>query len=52
MIVDYPYSWNNYMVAGKVRTFKKETPADVLKKAKKINKKIFENTGKNYFSFE
>lgn len=52
MLVDYPFEWNKYMVPGKVRTFKKETPADVLEKAKKINKKIFKNTGENYFSFE
>lgn len=52
MLVDYPFEWNKYMLAGKIRTFKKETPADVVEKAKIINKKIFENTGKNYFSFE
>ena len=52
MLVDYPYEWNKYMVPGKVRTFKKETPADVLEEAKKINKKIFNHTGKNYFFFE
>ena len=36
MLVDYPFEWNKYMVPGKVRTFKKETPADVLEEAKKI----------------
>ena len=42
MLVDYPFEWNKYMVPGKVRTFKKETPADVLEKAKKINNKMNE----------
>lgn len=52
MLVDYPYEWGEYMLAGKIRTFSYTTPPEVIEKAKKINEKAIECEGKPYFFFE
>lgn len=51
-MVDYPYEWWKYMVKGKIHTFKKDTPEEIIKKAKKMNESYSEMTGKPYFHFE
>mgnify|MGYP003289378224 CR=1 FL=1 len=52
MLVDYPYEWNKYMEKGKVRTFCKDTPMNIIEKAKEINVVAMECEGKPYFKFE
>lgn len=51
MLVNYPYEWSRYMIEGKVRTFKTDTPKEILEEAKKINAKAIEYEGKPYFYF-
>lgn len=51
-MVNYPYEWSKYMIKGKVRTFSKDTPIDIIEKAKKVNKTFIEDTGKPFFAFE
>lgn len=51
MLCSFPYEWTQYMVEGKVRTFIKETPKDIIKEAKKINEKALKYEGKPYFHF-
>lgn len=51
-MVDYPYEWVKYLIEDKVRTFKKDTPSDIVEKAKKINKSYSRSAGKNFFHFE
>ena len=50
MLVDYPMEWRKYMIKGKTRTFSKNTPLEIVKKAKEINKKQFV-TLESLFSF-
>ena len=35
MLVDYPYEWRAFFVEGKIRTFRSDTPAEIIEKAKK-----------------
>ncbi len=51
-MVDYPYEWNKYMVDGKVRTFEKNTPGEIIIQAKIINEQWKEITDKDFFYFE
>ena len=51
-MVMFPDEWHDFMIHGKVRTFKKSTPADIVEKAKEINKKTLKIAGKNWFNFE
>lgn len=39
------------MVKGKVRTFRKDTPDEIIQEAKKINIMFIEDTGKPFFEF-
>lgn len=52
MLVDYPHEWHRYFLDGKVRTFSKDTPKEIVEKAKDINKTTMQYGGKNFFSFE
>ena len=52
MLVDYPHEWSKYMVDGKVRTFRNDTPTDIIKQAKEINDDIEKHFAKHYFHFE
>ena len=52
MFVDYPYEWTKYMVEGKVRTFKRNTPDYIIEQAKKINTKSIKTEQTPYFFFE
>lgn len=40
------------MIKGKVRTFSKDTPDEIVEEAKKINKTFVEDTGKPFFMFD
>ncbi len=51
-MVDYPYEWNNYMKPDRLRTFRIDTPPDIIKQAKKINENYFESAGVPFFYFE
>lgn len=50
MLIDYPIEWRKYMIKGKTRTFSQNTPLEIVKKAKEINKKAIRDAGKP-FSF-
>ena len=54
MLVDYPKEWGKYFDRSKkqLRTFRKDTPAEIVEKAKEINKFIIEHAGKPFFHFE
>lgn len=52
MLVDYPMEWRKYMIKGKTRTFSKNTPLEIVKKAKEINKVAIRTGGKPFFFFE
>ncbi|MBR1739148.1 MAG: hypothetical protein IJ737_02555 [Ruminococcus sp.] len=52
MLIDYPREWHKYMIKGKTRTFSKDTPEDILSKAKMINEKVVRLAGKPFFYFE
>lgn len=52
MLVDYPHEWHKYFLEGKVRTFSKDTPKEIIEKAKDINKTTMKYGGKNFFNFE
>ena len=52
MLVDYPYEWKKYMLRGKIRTFRSDTPKEVIDKAKNINERLAEHDVKPFFHFE
>ena len=52
MLVDYPMEWRKYMIKGKTRTFSKNTPLEIVKKAKEINKETIRLAEKPFFFFE
>ncbi len=52
MLVDYPMEWRKYMIKGKTRTFSQNTPLEIVKKAKEINKVAIRTGGKPFFFFE
>lgn len=52
MLIDYPLEWEKYMIIGNGRTFSKNTPAEIIEKAKKINEKALKYAGKPFFYFE
>lgn len=52
MLVDYPMEWEHFMINGKIRTFSKSTPKEIVEEAKKINKKTIRTAGKPFFFFE
>lgn len=51
-MVVYPFEWDKYMVDGKVRTFRADTPASIIRQAQKINEQSMEAKGKPHFFFE
>ena len=51
MLCDFPYEWRQYMVKGKVRTFRDDTPKEIIEQAKKINEKAIKYEGEPYFHF-
>lgn len=51
MLIDYPMEWRKYMIKGKTRTFSENTPQEIVKKAKELNKKAIRDTGKPFFFF-
>lgn len=51
MLVDYPQEWEKYMFEKELK-FKKDTPAEIVEKAKEINKFIIEHADKPFFHFE
>ncbi len=51
-MVVYPFEWDKYMVDGKVRTFRADTPASIIRQAQKINERSMEVKGKPHFFFE
>lgn len=51
MLVDIPDEWRKYFTS-KPRTFKKDTPADIIEKAKKVNEKTMFCAGKPFYFFE
>lgn len=52
MLIDYPYEWCHFMIKGKIRTFSKNTPKEIIEQAKKINKVTIQTAGRPYFFFE
>ncbi len=52
MLVDYPHEWRKHMIQGETRTFSKDTPQEIIDRARKINKKILESAGRPFFYFE
>ena len=49
----YPFEeWGKYMIDGKVRTFKKDTPTEIIEEAKKLNTLVKETSGRDFFHFE
>ena len=49
----YPLEeWGKYMINGKVRTFKKDTPQEIIIKAKELNYLVKETSGRDFFFFE
>lgn len=52
MLVDYPMEWRKYMIKGKTRIFSKNTPQEIVSKAKEINKVAIRTGGKPFFFFE
>lgn len=51
MLVDIPIEWEKYLIP-KTRKFKKDTPADIIEKAKKVNEKTIFCAGKPFYFFE
>lgn len=52
-MVVYPFNeWGKYMAKGKVRTFVKDTPSDIIEKAKQINDDYEKHFEKKFFHFE
>lgn len=52
MLIDYPYEWEKYMIDGKIRTFRADTPKGIVDKAKVINDHVAEVGCKPFFHFE
>ena len=52
MLIDYPTEWEHFMISGKIRTFSKSTPKQIVEKAKEINKTAIRTGGKPAFFFE
>ena len=52
MLIDYPYEWHKYMLEGKIRTFRADTPKDIVDKAKVINDHVAAVGCKPFFHFE
>ena len=52
MLIDYPYEWSKYMVDGEIRTFKPNTPKEIIEKAKQLNEKALKYEGRPYFNFQ
>lgn len=52
MLVDYPYEWRKFFVEGKIRTFRVDTPKEIIEKAKSINEECLKYAGKEFFHFE
>lgn len=52
MLIDYPYEWEKYMIDGKIRTFRADTPKDIVDKAQVINEHLAEHDIKSFFHFE
>lgn len=52
MLIDYPMEWRKYMIKGKTRTFSENTPQEIVKKAKELNKKAIRDAGNPFFFFE
>ena len=52
MLIDYPYEWHKYMIKGKIRTFRADTPKDIVDKAKVINDHVADVGCKPFFHFE
>ena len=52
MLIDYPYEWRKYLIKGKIRTFRADTPKDIVDKAKVINEHLAEHDIEPFFHFE
>lgn len=52
MLVDYPEEWRKFMIHGETRKFCRETPNEIIEKAKKINSKLIASAGKPFFFFD
>ncbi|WP_298483788.1 hypothetical protein [uncultured Ruminococcus sp.] len=52
VLVDYPQEWRKHMIKGKTRTFSKNTPQEIVNKAKEINKETIRTGGKPFFFFD
>ena len=48
----YPDEWDKYMYQNKIRTFKKNTPQEIIIKAKELNNLVKETSGRDFFFFE
>ena len=56
MLVDYPSEWRSYMIPNNISKkncmFRKDTPPEIVERAKELNKSIMEASGKPFFHFE
>ena len=55
MLVDYPEKWSEYFFHDnehELKTFRKDTPKDIIEKAKELNEDIFRISGQVFFHFE
>ncbi len=51
MLVDIPKEWEQYLFTD-TRKFKKDTPAEIIEKAKKVNESTMFCAGKPFYFFE
>ena len=51
MLVDIPIEWEKYLIP-KTRKFKKDTPAEIIKEAREVNKETMHCAGKPFYFFE
>ena len=51
MLVDIPIEWEKYLIED-TRKFKKDTPPEIIEKAKKVNEKTMFCAGKPFYFFE
>lgn len=54
MLVDIPEEWRQYFLknAPHLRTFRKDTPQDIIEKAKMLNEKMIKLEGDPFYWFE
>ena len=55
MLVDIPEKWSEYFFHDdehEPKTFRKDTPKDIIDKAKELNKELIRLSGHTFFHFD